>query len=345
VSRAVSLEREPILQVRSLRTSFATSAGIVGAVDGVSFDVRRGEAFGLVGESGCGKSATCRSIIRLLPDHARTEGEVLYGGRNLLAADPAAMRRVRGGEISMIFQDPMSALNPVLRVGDQVAEAVQAHRGGSGRAAMARALELFRLVGIPAPERRLREYPHQFSGGMRQRVLIAIALAGEPEVLLADEPTTALDVTIQDQILKLIVRLQRELGMSVILVSHDLGVIAQVCQRVAVMYAGQIIEQGDVGTVLRAPRHPYTMGLLASLPGLGARERYLHPIGGAPPSLLDPPPGCRFHPRCAFAVERCREWSPELLAVGPSHGAACWRQDAIRPEADVTGIGVGQEIA
>ena len=329
---------EPILQVRGLRTSFATSAGVVQAVDGVSFDVRPGEIFGLVGESGCGKSATCRSIIRLLPSHAVTEGEILFGGDDLLQAGAEQMRQVRGGEISMIFQDPMSALNPVLRVGEQVAEAVQAHSGGGRWAASARALDLLRLVGIPAPERRLREYPYQFSGGMRQRALIAIALAGAPKVLLADEPTTALDVTIQDQILKLIVRLQRELGMSVILVSHDLGVIAQVCQRVAVMYAGQIVEQGEVGTVLSAPRHPYTMGLLASLPGIGAPQSYLRPIAGAPPSLLDPPSGCRFHPRCPYAVERCRSWIPELLAVGPQHSAACWRQDAIRAEANAAGI-------
>ena len=304
---------EPILQVRNLRTSFATRAGIVHAVDGVSFDVRPGEAFGVVGESGCGKSVTCRSIIRLLPSHALTEGEILFGGDNLLNFGAEQMRQVRGGEISMIFQDPMSALNPVLTVGEQIAEAAQAHLGVGRRAAAARTLELLRLVGIPVPERRLREYPYQFSGGMRQRVLIAIALAGEPKVLLADEPTTALDVTIQDQILKLIIRLQRELGMSVILVSHDLGVIAQVCQRVAVMYAGQIVEQGEVGAVLRAPRHPYTMGLLASLPGIGAPQRYLRPISGVPPSLLDPPSGCRFHPRCSYAVERCQSWIPELL--------------------------------
>jgi oligopeptide/dipeptide ABC transporter ATP-binding protein len=329
---------EPILQVRDLHTSFMTGAGVVRAVDGVSFDVHPGEMFGLVGESGCGKSVTCRSIIRLLPSHATMSGEVRLGGTDLLTAGDEVIRQVRGGEISMIFQDPMSALNPVLQVGEQVAEAVQAHRGVGRRAARARALELLRLVGIPAPERRLREYPHQFSGGMRQRVLIAIALAGEPRLLLADEPTTALDVTIQDQILKLIVRLQRELGMSVILVSHDLGVIARVCQRVAVMYAGQIIEQGEVGTVLHQPRHPYTMGLLASMPGIGAGQRYLKPIPGAPPSLLDPPQGCRFHPRCTYAVDRCRSWTPELLTVGPRHDAACWRQDAIRAEADATGV-------
>jgi len=340
-----ALEPEAILRVRDLRTAFTTDAGVVGAVDGLSFDVRPGEAFGIVGESGCGKSATCRSIIRLLPAHARTEGEVWFGGRNLLALKAEEMRRIRGGGISMIFQDPMSALNPVLRVGDQVAEAVLAHRGGGRRAASARALELFRLVGIPAPERRLREYPHQFSGGMRQRVMIAIALAGDPKVLLADEPTTALDVTIQDQILKLIVRLQRELGMSVILVSHDLGVIAQVCQRVAVMYAGHIIEQGQVDTVLRAPRHPYTMGLIASLPGIGERQRYLRPIAGAPPSLLAPPLGCRFHPRCTFAVDRCQSWTPELLAVGPGHGAACWRQEAIQAQVDATNIGTNRVTA
>ena len=341
---ATQVASKPILQVRDLRTSFATSAGIVQAVDGVTFDVLPGEAFGVVGESGCGKSVTCRSIIRLLPAHSITEGEIFFGGDDLLKAGAEQMRKVRGGEISMIFQDPMSALNPVLKIGEQVAEAVQAHLGVGRRAAMARALELLRLVGIPAPERRMREYPYQFSGGMRQRVLIAIALAGEPKVLLADEPTTALDVTIQDQILKLIVRLQRELGMSVILVSHDLGVIAQVCQRVAVMYAGKIVEQGEVRTVLQEPRHPYTMGLLASLPGIGAPQRYLRPISGAPPSLLDPPSGCRFHPRCPYAVEQCSSWTPELLAVGPRHTAACWRQDAIRAEAESTGT-VLQESA
>ncbi len=325
---------EPILSVRNLQTQFQTGAGTVRAVDGVSLDLAAGEALGLVGESGCGKSATCRSIIGLLPSHAAATGEVLFEGRNLLTAPDRELRRVRGGGISMIFQDPMSALNPVLKVGDQIAEAVVAHQGAGRRAARARALELLRLVGIPAPERRLDEYPHQFSGGMRQRVLIAIALAGDPTVLLADEPTTALDVTIQDQILKLIVRLQRELGMSVILVSHDLGVIAQTCQRVAVMYAGQIIEQGHVRTVLHEPRHPYTMGLLTSLPGLGARERYLRPIPGAPPSLLDPPAGCRFHPRCRFAVAECRTWRPELLAVGADHEAACWRQDVVRAHRD-----------
>lgn len=320
---------EPILRVAELETSFATAGGELRAVDGVSFDVLPGEAFGLVGESGCGKSATCRSIIRLLPDHATTAGVVEFGGENLLTLSAAAMRRVRGGQISMVFQDPMTALNPVTKIGDQVAEAVQAHQRVGRKAARARALELLRLVGMPSPEQRLDDYPHRFSGGMRQRVVIAIALAGEPQVLLADEPTTALDVTIQDQILALIVRLQAELGMSVVLVSHDLGVVAQVCRRVAVMYAGQIVEQGPVDEVLGAPRHPYTIGLLASLPGLGQRERLLRPIGGAPPTLLHPPSGCRFHPRCQFAQERCASWEVERLSVGPDHDAACWRQDVV----------------
>ncbi len=325
---------EPILRVRDLRTTFRTGAGIVGAVDGVSFDVPPGEIFGLVGESGCGKSATCRSIIRLLPEHAQARGEVMLGGRNLLTLDPDGMREVRGRDVAMVFQDPMSALNPVLTVGEQVEEAVRAHGGMSRRAARARALELFRLVGIPSPEQRLREYPHQFSGGMRQRVVIAIALAGEPKILLADEPTTALDVTIQDQILRLIVRLQQELGMSVVLVSHDLGVIAQVCQRVAVMYAGRIVEEGPVEATLRRPRHPYTMGLIASLPGAGSHHRYLQPIPGAPPSLLDPPSGCRFRTRCAYATERCATWAAELLVAGPDHVAACWRMADIGADAD-----------
>jgi peptide/nickel transport system ATP-binding protein/oligopeptide transport system ATP-binding protein len=329
----------PILSVRGLATSFATSGGIVRAVDGVSFDVGPGEAFGLVGESGCGKSATCRSIIGLLPDHATTSGTVEFDGQNLLAATPETMRRVRGAQIAMVFQDPMTALNPVVRIGDQVAEAVRAHQRVGRRAARARALELLRLVGIPAPERRLDDYPHRFSGGMRQRVVIAIALAGEPRILLADEPTTALDVTIQDQILTLIVRLQAELGMSVVLVSHDLGVVARVCQRVAVMYAGQIAEQGPVETVLGAPRHPYTIGLLASLPGIAQRHRYLRPIPGAPPSLLDPPSGCRFHPRCPFATDRCATWAVERLPVGPDHDAACWRQEAIGEESRLAAVG------
>ncbi|MGI8484069.1 MAG: ABC transporter ATP-binding protein [Thermomicrobiales bacterium] len=320
----------PVLSVRDLRTTFATSQGTVVAVDSVSFDITPGEALGLVGESGCGKSATCRSIIRLLPRHAEARGEVILGGRNLLHSGQNEMRHVRGGDISMIFQDPMSALNPVMKIGDQVTEAVTAHMGMSGRLARARAQELFELVGIPEARRRLDEYPHQFSGGMRQRVLIAIALAGEPKLLLADEPTTALDVTIQDQILKLITRLQRELGMSVILVSHDLAVIAQVCRTVAVMYAGQIIEQGDVRQILREPRHPYTMGLLASLPGMAKRQRYLQPITGAPPSLIDPPSGCRFHPRCQYALPTCQTWTPTPLPVGERHVAMCWRHDDIQ---------------
>ena len=331
---------DPILSVRDLRTMFATSGGTVRAVDGVSFDVMPGEAFGLVGESGCGKSATCRSIIRLLPEHAVATGEVRFQGGDLLSLPDESMRRVRGGDISMIFQDPMSALNPVMKVGDQIAEAVTAHTGVGGKAARARALDLLRLVGIPAAERRLNEYPHQFSGGMRQRVLIAIALAGDPKVLLADEPTTALDVTIQDQILKLILRLQRELGMSVILVSHDLGVVAQVCQRVAVMYAGQIIEEGDVRQILREPRHPYTIGLLGSLPSLQERQRYLQPIGGAPPSLLDPQAGCRFAPRCRFVEDACRAWTPTQLPVGEGHLAACRRHEAVQAELVSPAVGL-----
>jgi len=316
-----------ILSVRDLHTSFNTEHGMIRAVDGVSFDLLAGETFGIVGESGSGKSVTCRSLIGLLPTPpAITRGQVLYNGRNLIGLSARQMQMVRGAHISMVFQDPMTFLNPLMRVGDQIAESLQAHTSMGKRERMTAALRLMREVGIPVPERRISDYPHQFSGGMRQRVLIAIALACRPRILLADEPTTALDVTIQDQILSLLLNLQREFGMTVVLVSHDLGVIAETCDRMAVMYGGQIVEQGDTVTLLTQPKHPYTQGLLRSLPG-ASTGKYLTPIPGAPPSLIDPPSGCRFLDRCPLAMEQCRTWHTELLPVGPNHLSRCIRHD------------------
>jgi len=329
--RAAVLAAAPeVLRVEDLHTYIATDSGVVRAVDGVSFALRQGEIFGLVGESGCGKSVTCRTLARLMPSPpARSAGTVRYAGlqgRNLLDLSQSELQRLRGRHFSMVFQDAMTGLNPVVRVGDQIAEAAGAHEALGPGARRARALELMRQVGIPSAERRMRDYPHQFSGGMRQRVLIAIALASRPKILLADEPTTALDVTIQDQILSLLLELQRETGMTVILVSHDLGVIAQTCDRVAVMYAGQIVELADTVTLLTNPRHPYTIGLLNSLPGTG-EGRYLQPIPGAPPSLISIAPGCRFADRCPLVTERCRTRAAELLDVGVGHSVRCWRHE------------------
>jgi oligopeptide/dipeptide ABC transporter ATP-binding protein len=326
----------PVLEVDDLRTYIATDAGVVRAVDGVSFTVGEREILGLVGESGCGKSVTCRTVAGLMPSPpARSTGSVRlagYGDRNLLDLSATELQRLRGAHLSMVFQDPMSALNPVMRVGAQIEEAVGAHEKLSGRARRLRAVELMERVGIPVPERRMRDYPHQFSGGMRQRVLIAMAIAGRPRLLLADEPTTALDVLIQDQILSLLLELQRDFGMSMILVSHDLGVIGEMCDRVAVMYAGEIVELADTATLLEGPRHPYTISLLRSLPDVNSHSRYLRSIGGSPPALVDVPGGCRFAPRCPLAVDRCREWDTELLDAGAGHTARCWRHEETRRE-------------
>jgi oligopeptide/dipeptide ABC transporter ATP-binding protein len=322
---------ETLLRVDDLRVGFEVGNQLVRAVDGVSFSIRRGEIFGIVGESGCGKSATLRALIGLLPSSgARTTGSVLYGGRNLLELGERPLRRIRGAEISMVFQDPMTFLNPVLRVSEQIEEALKQHTELGRGERRARAVDLMRLVGIALPERRLREYPHQFSGGMRQRVLLAIALACGPKVLLADEPTTALDVTIQDQILKLLKRLRDELGMSIILVSHDLGVIAQMCERVAVMYAGQVVESAPVRELIRNPRHPYTVGLLSSLPRLDVDSRYLVPIPGSPPSMTELPQGCRFAPRCPLVLDECRVWQTELLDAAREHRSRCLRHEQVR---------------
>ncbi len=322
------------MRVEDLRTHFVTPSGVVRAVDGVSFEVAAGETFGLVGESGCGKSVTCRSLLRLVPEPpAAISGRVLFEGRDLLALPRSALRTVRGRRIAMVFQDPMTALNPVIRVGDQIAEVLREHQDVTRRQARARALELMGLVGIPAPRERIDDYPHQFSGGMRQRVVIAIALACNPRLLLADEPTTALDVTIQDQILKLLLRLQQTLGMSIVLVTHDLAIVAQTCHRVAVMYAGTIVEQAATDTLLTAPRHPYTRGLLDSLPNVRERSRYLQPIPGAPPDLVRPPSGCRFHPRCPLVADACVREQPPLRQVAPDHLSACLYHDRLAERA------------
>jgi len=321
-------EGTPVLSVRDLYTYFRTPRGVLQAVDGVSFDLYPGETFGIVGESGSGKSVTCRSLIGLLPSPpAHTTGSVLYGGRNLVGLSGRQMQGVRGAHIAMIFQDPMTSLNPVMRVGDQIEEVLQIHTPLDRTERRNTAVQLLKRVSIPMAERRLDDYPHQFSGGMRQRVLIAMALACKPKILLADEPTTALDVTIQDQILSLLLALQREFGMSVILVSHDLGVIAETCDRVAVMYGGQIVELADTRTLLTRPRHPYTAGLLRSLPGQQTDSRYLTPIPGAPPVLIDPPKGCRFFDRCPLRAEECKTWKTELLQVGANQLSRCRRHE------------------
>ncbi|MGE0240618.1 MAG: ABC transporter ATP-binding protein [Parvibaculaceae bacterium] len=317
----------PLLSVRDLRVTFAGRSKTVRAVDGVSFDIRPGEIFGLVGESGSGKSVTCRSLIRLFGGAApsRIEGSIRFENRDLAALPPADFTQIRGSRIAMIFQDPMTALNPTMRIGRQIEEGLVRHGRLDGRSPRAAAIDLLKSVGVTAPERRLGAYPHVFSGGMRQRVLIAIALACRPKLLIADEPTTALDVTVQDQILKLILRLREETGMAVLLVTHDLGVVAQTCDRVAVMYAGRIAETADTGQLFARPSHPYTRALLGALPAMRNKHERLEPIGGAPPDLSDPPPGCRFHPRCRHAVTQCARELPPLLPVEPGHDSACIR--------------------
>lgn len=329
----------PVLEVRNLKTIIPTKRGVVTAVDGVTFELQPGEIFGVVGESGSGKSMTCRSILGLVPAPGKVaEGEVLYAGRNLRGLSNRELNKIRGKDIAMIFQDPIAVLNPVLRIGDQICEPMLEHGLVQNRAeAEKRAVELMRRVGIPAPERRLRDYPHQFSGGMCQRVVIAIALACEPRIILADEPTTALDVTIQDQILKLLISLQESLGVSFILVTHDMGVVAQTCQRVAVMYAGQIVETATTADLFESPRHPYTLGLLSCVPRVDAsgNMKPLLPIPGSPPNLIDPPRGCRFHPRCPLASEECRSGEVPLREVRPGHFSACIKHEQLADRPDI----------
>jgi peptide/nickel transport system ATP-binding protein len=315
-----------LLEVRDLRTQFTTDDGIVGAVDGVSFNVESGQVLGIVGESGSGKSVTCLTVMGLNdPKLTTSTGEVLFRGEDLLKASPRRLREIRGDEIAMIFQDPMTSLNPVHKIGSQLEEAVTLHQNVSAKQARARALEMLKAVGIPRPERRIDDYPHQFSGGMRQRVMIAMALINSPDLLIADEPTTALDVTTQAQILALLKRLQEDFGSAVIMITHDLGVVAETADDVVVMYGAKIAEQGPVDAIFSQPRHPYTWGLMGSLPRLDVAVERLEQIPGQPPSLLRPPSGCRFHPRCRYAMARCISEVPQLerLEYDPRHSQAC----------------------
>ena len=320
-------ERVALLDVRDLRTSFFTPQGEARAVDGVSFSVDAGHTLGLVGESGCGKTMTALSLLRLTPPAGRiVAGEIVFDGRNLLTLTERAMRHVRGNAIAMIFQEPMSSLNPVFTVGNQITEAIRLHQGLSRQAARAQAIDMLKLVEIPEAERRVDEYPHQLSGGMRQRVMIAMALSCHPRLLIADEPTTALDVTIQAQILDLLASLQQRFGMAMILVTHDLGVVAERADEVAIMYAGRIVERATVQTLFARPLHPYTRGLLRSIPKIGAaKRRRLEAIPGLVPDLLHVPSGCHFRDRCPSAVARCAEVDPPLEEIEPAHWAACIR--------------------
>jgi peptide/nickel transport system ATP-binding protein len=313
-----------LLQVEGLHTQFATGAGTVRAVEGVSFVIERGEVLGLVGESGCGKSVTSLSIMRLVPWPGRVvAGRILLDGESLLDKDAEAMRRVRGARIAMVFQEPMTSLNPVFTIGDQIAAAVLAHAGGSRRAAWARAVDMLDRVQVPSPRERARDYPHQLSGGLRQRAMIALALAPGPQLLIADEPTTALDVTIQAQILDLLRRLQAERGMAVLLITHDLGVVAELCHRVAIIYAGRIVEMAPVAKIFSQPLHPYTRGLLRCLPHPSRFGQPLSSIDGAPPDLRHVNGGCRFSPRCSLAVPTCYRGEPALVERLPGHFVAC----------------------
>jgi len=328
ITPASNIRSDLILQVSGLKTSFFTSEGIVNAVSGIDFDVKRGKVLGLVGESGCGKTVTALSIMRLVPD---PPGRVVSGKvTDLLTLTEKQMQSIRGRRISMIFQEPTTSLNPVFTAGNQIMEMLQHHLGMDKRKALERSIELLAQVGIPSPEQRVHEYPHQLSGGMRQRVMIAMAISCHPDLVIADEPTTALDVTIQAQILNLLKRLREELGMAMILISHDLGVIAEVADEVAIMYAGRIVEHTSKEELFENPLHPYTQGLLASLPRFDQtgeahkRRERLKAISGTVPRLSDLPSGCTFHPRCPIAVEVCQKEEPELLEVSPNHKVRCW---------------------
>jgi peptide/nickel transport system ATP-binding protein len=318
----------PLLEIRGLKTHFATDEGMVHAVDGVDMTIDRGETLGVVGESGCGKSVTAMSVLKLIasPPGRIVAGEILWNGRDIVPLPPEEMCKLRSKEIAIVFQEPMTSLNPVYSVGAQIAEVIRVHEGLGRTAAMERAADMLKLVQIPNPGRRLRDFPHQFSGGMRQRVMIAMALACNPRLLIADEPTTALDVTIQAQILELLAELKAENGMAIMLITHAMGVIAETAQRVVVMYAGKVVEEAPVRDLFRNPLHPYTQGLIRSIPRIdlaGIAKRRLEAIGGVVPSLVDPPPGCRFASRCAYARAECTEATPPLREITPGHKVAC----------------------
>lgn len=325
----VSENHKPLLEVKNLKTYFFTEDGVVHAVDGVDFYVNPGEVLGIVGESGCGKSVTSLSIMRLIGIPGKiVEGEILFDGKDLVKASEKEMRSVRGNRISMIFQQPQSSLNPVFKAGDQISEVLNIHQDFGKEAGKKRAIELLKLVGIPEPEKRAESYPHELSGGMAQRVMIAMALACVPDLLIADEPTTALDVTIQAQILDLMRDMKQQLGSAMILITHDLGVIAEMANRVAVMYAGEIVEQSPVEALFDHPLHPYTQGLIGSIPVLGQIKERLEVIPGSVPNLIDPPPGCRFAPRCKARIEHnlsiCTDKHPNLIDVSENHKVRCW---------------------
>jgi oligopeptide/dipeptide ABC transporter ATP-binding protein len=349
VATVAALMAEQLLDVKDLQVRFATEDGIVRAVDGVSFTLDRGEVLGIVGESGSGKSVTAMTILGLTRGtNTRYEGEILYKGQNLLTQSESSLRAVRGAEIAMIFQDPMTSLNPVYKVGAQIVEAILAHEDVPARTAKGRAVELLRQVGIPNPQQRVDDYPHQFSGGMRQRAMIAMALSCNPDVLIADEPTTALDVTIQAQILELIDKLKDDFDSAVIMITHDLGVVAEVADEILVMYAGRVVEHGEKREVFYDPQHPYTWGLLGSIPRLDRpKPKRLHSIQGSPPSLINPPAGCKFRPRCPHAFEKCQE-EPALenRVATKGHLDRCWLTIEEKKQLRVTTIaGEAQEVA
>jgi len=345
-ARPLAAAEDVILRIENLHTHFRVLGGIVKAVDGVTLTIPRGKTVGLVGESGCGKSITSLSIMRLLEKNGRiVGGHIEFRGKDLLALSDAEMQEIRGNDIAMIFQEPMTALNPVFTVGNQVAEAIQLHQRLDRKEAWEKAVEQLKLVGISEPARRAKDYPHQLSGGMRQRVMIAMALSCSPELLIADEPTTALDVTIQAQILELMHEMQERTGTAILLITHDLGVIAEMADEVAVMYAGRIVEQASTYDVYAAPKHPYTQGLLASIPKLGQKQDRLHVIKGNVPNPLSVPPGCSFHPRCPHRFEPCDKAVPSLSEVAPHHLAACYLYPHVHPEAEMEVEELPEELA
>jgi oligopeptide transport system ATP-binding protein len=332
----------PLLEIRDLKTYFFTDDGVVKAVDGISYDIEAGETLGLVGESGCGKSVSALSLLRLIPSPPGkiVGGQVLFEGEDLLQVGEEEIRHIRGNRIAMVFQEPMTSLNPVLTIGRQLTEGLELHLKLDGGAAQQRAIQLLEMVGIPEAATRISDYPHQFSGGMRQRVMIAMALSCNPKLLLADEPTTALDVTIQAQVLEILARLSRELGTAVIIITHNLGVVARYADRVNVMYAGKIVERASAKELYRNPRHPYTLGLLKSVPRLDqARKGRLDPIEGVPPDLINVPPGCPFNPRCSYRIDKCTQEIPPLMQANEAHEVACWEWEKVgfsRDHAQVT---------
>lgn len=319
--------KDYILKVRSLTIHFFTEVGIVKAVEDVSFEIHDSEILCLVGESGCGKSVTALSILKLIPcpPGKIVNGEIIFDGKEILTLSDKEMEKIRGNEISMIFQEPMTSLNPVFKIGDQIMEAIELHQGLSKKEARKKAIEMLRKVRIPFPERRIDDYPHQLSGGMRQRAMIAMALSCEPKLLIADEPTTALDVTIQAQVLLLLKEIQKEMGMAIMLITHDLGIVSEIADRVAVMYAGRIVEMASVEKIFNNTKHPYTKGLLDSIPKLEEERKRLNPISGQVPNPMDLPQGCKFHPRCYMAIEECKNVEPPLLQVDSEHFSRCIR--------------------